>query len=152
MRQEGHATINRVLRQQKEQASPSVARRLHIPQGTPVMRLARLRIVDSEPLMIETSFLPLERFPDLLNDDFAIRSPYDVIRARYGATISELDQTQEPVLMTEYEASLMDSSAGSPAMLVEVVAYDGQDGQFEFSKAIVRGDKCQYYFRLRSSQ
>jgi len=152
MRQEGHATINRVLRQQKEQASPSVARRLHIPEGTPVMRLARLRIVDNEPLMIETSFLPLERFPDLLNDDFAIRSLYDVISARYGVTVSELDQTLEPVLMTEYEAGLLESSAGSPAMLLEVVAYDRQDDPFEFSKAIVRGDKCQYGFRMRPSQ
>lgn len=152
MRQDGHATISRVLRQQKEQASPSVARRLHIPEGTPVMRLARLRIVDNEPLMIETSFLPLKRFPDLLNDDFTIRSLYDVISARYGVTVSELDQTLEPVLMTEYEASLLESSAGSPAMLLEVIAYDAQDDPFELSKAIVRGDKCQYYFRMRSPQ
>jgi GntR family transcriptional regulator len=152
MRQEGHATINRVLRQQEESAGPSVARRLRIPEGSPVIRLSRLRIVDNEPLMIETSFLPLERFPDLLSDDFALRSLYDVISARYGVTVSELDQALEPVLMTEYEASLLDSSAGSPAMLLEVIAYDAQDDPFEFSKAIVRGDKSKYYFRMRSSQ
>jgi GntR family transcriptional regulator len=150
MRQEGHATINRVLRQQGEPAGPSVARRLRIPEGAPVMRLSRLRIVDNEPLMVETSFLPLQRFPDLLTDDFAVRSLYDVISARYGVTVSELDQTLEPVLMTEYEASLLHSSAGSPAMLLEVTAYGEQDEPFEFSKAIVRGDKCQYYFRMRS--
>jgi GntR family transcriptional regulator len=152
MRQEGHATMNRVLRQQREPASPSVARRLQVPEGAPVMRLARLRIVDNEPLMIETSFLSLQRFPDLLNDDFAVRSLYDLISARYGVTVAELDQTLEPVLMTEYEASLLDSSAGSPAMLLEVIAFDGNDRPFEFSKAIVRGDKCQYYFRMRAVQ
>ncbi len=152
MRQEGHATINRVLRQQQEPASPSVARRLQIPEGTPVMRLSRLRIVDNEPLMIETSFLSLQRFPDLLHDDFTIRSLYDLISARYGIAASELDQTLEPVLMTAYEASLLDSSAGSPAMLLEVIAYAGPGEPFEFSKAIVRGDKCQYYFRMRAVQ
>ena len=152
MRQEGHATINRILRQQQEPASPSVARRLHIPEGASVVRLVRLRIVDNEPLMIETSFLPLERFPELLSDDFAIRSLYDVISARYGITISELDQTLEPVLTTEYEASLLGSSPGSPAMLLEVIACDAQGEPFEFSKAIVRGDKSQYYFRMRASQ
>ena len=152
MRQEGHATINRVLRQQEEPASPSVARRLQIPEGSPVMRLVRLRIVDNEPLMIETSFLSLRRFPDLLHDDFAIRSLYDVISARYGVTVSELDQTLEPVLMTAYEASLLDSSPGSPAMLLEVIAYEEAEQPFEFSKAIVRGDKCQYYLRMRAVQ
>jgi GntR family transcriptional regulator len=152
MRQEGHATINRVLRQQREPASPSVARRLQVSEGESVMRLARLRIVDNEPLMIETSFLSLARFPDLLTDDFAVRSLYEVMSARYGVTVAELDQTLEPVLMTEYEASLLNSSAGSPAMLLEVIAYDGQDQPFEFSKAIVRGDKCQYYFRMRAVQ
>jgi GntR family transcriptional regulator len=151
MRQEGHATINRVLRQQQEPASPSVARRLHILEGASVVRLVRLRIVDNEPLMIETSFLPLERFPELLSDDFAIRSLYDVISARYGITISELDQTLEPVLTTEYEASLLGSSPGSPAMLLEVIACDARGEPFEFSKAIVRGDKSQYYFRMRAS-
>jgi GntR family transcriptional regulator len=152
MRQEGHATINRVLHQQQEPASPSVARRLQIAEGAPVMRLSRLRIVDNDPLMIETSFLSLQCFPDLLHDDFAIRSLYDVISARYGIAVAELDQTLEPVLMTEYEADLLDSSAGSPAMLLEVIAYDGQDQPFEFSKAVVRGDKCQYYFRMRAVQ
>lgn len=152
MRQEGHATINRVLHQQQEPASPSVARRLQVAEEAPVMRLSRLRIVDNEPLMIETSFLSLQRFPDLLHDDFAVRSLYDVISARYRVAVSELDQTLEPVLMTAYEASLLDSTAGSPAMLLEVIAYEGPDKPFEFSKAIVRGDKCQYYFRMRAVQ
>jgi GntR family transcriptional regulator len=152
MRQEGHATINRVLHHDTETASPSVARRLRLLPGEPVVRLARLRIVDNEPLMIETSFLALNRFPDVLNDDFAVRSLYDVISARYGLHVFELDQTLEPVLMTEYEADLLDSTPGSPAMLMEVIAYASEDDPFEFSKAIVRGDKCQYYFRMRSAQ
>jgi GntR family transcriptional regulator len=152
MRSAGHATLNRVLSQEMETARTSVARRLHIPEGAPVMRLARLRIVNNEPLMLETSFLSLDRFPDLLQDDFAVRSLYDVVTARYNIKILELDQTLEPVLMTPYEAELLDSVAGNPAMLVEVIAYADEDDPFEFSKAIVRGDKCQYYFRMRSPQ
>jgi GntR family transcriptional regulator len=152
MRQEGHTTLNRVLSQDSEPASASIARRLRIAQGAPVMRMARLRIVDNEPLMIETSFLSLDRFPDMLHDDFTLRSLYDVISARYGIHVLALDQTLEPVLMTAYEATLLNSTSGSPAMLMEVTAFADPDDPFEFSKAIVRGDKCQYYFRMRSSQ
>jgi GntR family transcriptional regulator len=150
MRSGGHVTRNRVLSHSAEVARPSVARRLHIPEGARVMRLARLRIVDNEPLMIETSFVPLERFPDLLGDDFGVRSLYDVLSTRYGIHILEIDQTLEPVLLTDYEAELLESTPGSPAMLMEVIALAAEDDPFEFSKAIVRGDKCQYYFRMRS--
>jgi len=152
MRSGGHVTLSRVLSHEAEPARTSVARRLHIPEGAPVMRMARLRIVDNEALMVETSFLSLDRFPDLLQGDFTVRSLYDVITARYNITICELDQTLEPVLMTPYEADLLDSVAGNPAMLVEVIAFAGEGDPFEFSKAIVRGDKCQYYFRMRSQQ
>jgi GntR family transcriptional regulator len=152
MRQSGHVTLNRVLAQEKIEARPSLARRLRIAEGASIMRLSRLRIVDNEPLMIETSFLSLDRFPDLLGDDFAVRSLYDVIAARYGIRAVELDQTLEPVLMTPYEAELLESAPGSPAMLMEVIALAADDDPFEFSKAIVRGDKCQYYFRMRSTQ
>jgi GntR family transcriptional regulator len=152
MRQAGHVTLNRVLGQDAIQARPSIVRRLGLAQDAPLVRLSRLRIVDNEPLMIETSYLSLERFPDLLGDDFTVRSLYEVINARYGIDILELDQTLEPVLMTEYEAALLESTPGSPAMLMEVIALAGEDDPFEFSKAIVRGDKCQYYFRMRSTQ
>ncbi|MBL7200406.1 MAG: GntR family transcriptional regulator [Anaerolineae bacterium] len=152
MRAGGHVTLNRVLSHSAEVARPSVARRLRIPEGAQVLRLVRLRIVDNEPLMIETSYVPLERFPDLLGDDFAVRSLYDVLSGRYGIHILELDQTLEPVLLTDYEAELLESTPGSPAMLMEVIALAAEDDPFEFSKAIVRGDKCQYYFRMRSPQ
>lgn len=152
MRRGGHRTLNRVLAQDVEQVRPSVARRLRITEASRVLRLARLRIVDNEPLMLETSFLSLDRFPDLVGDDFAVRSLYDVLTARYGIEIIELDQTLEPVLMTAYEADLLECAMGSPAMLMEVIAFAGEDDPFEYSKAIVRGDKCQYYFRMRSTQ
>lgn len=152
MRREGHVTLNRVLAQEEVAARPSVARRLGLAEGARVMRLLRLRLVDNEPLMLETSFLSLDRFPDLLRDDFAVRSLYDILTIRYCLHIVELDQTLQPVLITDYEAELLDSTAGNPAMLLEVVALAGEGDPFEFSKAIVRGDKCQYYFRMRSCQ
>ncbi len=152
MRQSGHLPRSQVLVQQAEPVRPSIARRLHIDEDAQVMRLSRLRLVDNEPLMIETSYLSLDRFPDLLQDDFTVRSLYEVIAARYNVHVHELDQTLEPVLMTEYEAELLHSSPGAPAMLMEVIALDGQGAPFEFSKSIVRGDKCQYYFCMRSTQ
>lgn len=150
MRQSGHAILNRVLAQQSEPASAAVARRLHIPLQTPVMRLTRLRFVDNEPLMLETSFVSLTRFPDLLGDDFALRSLYEAIALRYGVQAVELDQTWEPVLMTGYEAELLNSTPGAPAMLIQVTALADPDDPFELSKSVVRGDKCQYYFRMHS--
>ncbi|MBN1934147.1 MAG: GntR family transcriptional regulator [Anaerolineae bacterium] len=152
MRQSGYLPRSQVLTQQPETVKPSVARQLRIAEEAKVMRLSRLRLADNEPLMIETSYLSLDRFPDLLQDDFTVRSLYEVIATRYGVCVHELDQTLEPVLITEYEADLLHTSPGAPAMLMEVIALDSGGVPIEFSKSIVRGDKCQYYFRMRSTQ
>ncbi len=152
MRQTGHLTHSYILCQETIPASPSVARHLQLEKDTPVMRLVRLRIVDNEPLTLETSFISLKRFPELINDDFALRSLYDIFTTRYGIEIIELEQTLEPVLMTDYEAELLENQPGNPAMLIQVTALAGDNDPCEFSKAIVRGDKCQYYFCTRSER
>lgn len=152
MRQEGHMIINRVLSQEAIPAPLTVAQHLRISEGAPVIRLVRLRIVDHEPLLVETSFLSLERFPDLLQDDFAVRSLYEVLSSRYDVQVLEVNQTLEPVLMTKYDTELLEGTPGSPAMLIETVTYGGPDDPFEFSRATVRGDKCRYYFRVSSPQ
>ena len=102
--------------------------------------------------MIETSFLSLDRFPDMLQDDLILRSLYGVISARYGIHVLALDQTLELVLLTAYEAALLNGTPGSPAMLMEVTAFTDEEDPFESSKAIVRGDRRQTYFRMRSPQ
>ena len=57
-----------------EPAGPSVAAALDVPIGEPVVALRRLRTADDEPMMLETSWLPVRRFPGLVDKDLERRA------------------------------------------------------------------------------
>lgn len=130
--------------------TPLIAHRLGIDPLSPVIRLTRLRLVNEEPLMLETSYLSQQRFPDLVTADLANRSLYTYMQEQYDLYVHETEHTLEPVLIDEHEAKLLGLSAGQPAMLVRVLALAANQLPIEYSKSVVRGDRCRYYFRVNT--
>jgi len=125
---------------------------LHLPEKTPVIELVRVRFADAEPIMIETAYLPAERFPDLNKENLGNGSLYHFLSERYSISIVAVDQTLQPVLVKARQASLLDVEAGSPAILTKVIAYSRNNVPVEFSWSITGGDKCQFYFHFREEE
>lgn len=150
MREAGQTPSSRVLEQQIITAPPLVYHTLGIRATDKVVRLKRMRLADDEPLMIETSYLPLARFPDLLMRDLESQSLYQILEDHYQVVIHSVDQTLEPMVLNDHEAALFGVEEGAPAMLVQIVAYTYDRTPVEFTKSIVRGDKCRFYFRVQT--
>ncbi len=150
MIQAGRAPTSRVLACEIVPASYNVARHLGVQPDTPVVRLSRLRLADGQPVMLETTHLPADRFPGLVDEDFRTQSLYAVLSTRYGVTLAEAIQTLEPVALTAYEAEQLGAQEGAPAMLVEVIASSQEGWVVEYSRAVVRGDTSRYVFHLRN--
>jgi GntR family transcriptional regulator len=146
MRTAGHHASSRVLRLEVIPAAPVVAGRLRLLPDVPVVCLERLRLADGEPFMLETAYLPHERFPGLEQENFETQSLYDLLVRRYHTHVYETEQTLEPTLLHLEEADLFGLKSGQPAMLVHIVAYAAEGVPIEFSKSIVRGDRCRFYF------
>ncbi len=150
MREAGLRPSSRLLEKSIITAPPLVYHRLDLRATDEVVRIKRMRLVDDEPLMIETSYLPVTRFPDLIDQDLEQHSLYSVLETRYNVLIHEAEQSLEPTLLTAHEAELFNLDAGLPAMLVYIAAYAADRTPIEFSKSVVRGDKCRYYFRVHT--
>jgi GntR family transcriptional regulator len=148
MERAGRRPGTRVLGVATEPASDAVAAALQLPPGARVVVLHRLRLVDEEPLIVETSYLPADRFPGLAERDFDRRRLYDVLGADYASRPTRAHEEFEPVLLTDQEADLLGKHAGDPALLVERTAYEGE-AAVEFCRSIVRGDRCRYFVDLR---
>jgi GntR family transcriptional regulator len=112
--------------------------------------LKRLRAVNDEPLMLETAYLPAHRFSDLLQEDFSRRSLYQTLQDHYGTTVYDAEQTMEPVLLQPDEAAHFGLATGQAAMLVHILAFDHTQQWVEYSKSIIRGDRCRYYLKVSS--
>ncbi|HAL62256.1 MAG TPA: GntR family transcriptional regulator [Chloroflexi bacterium] len=139
---------SRVLEARIIPASGSVAKNLDLPPGEKIIALERLRFANGEPLMLEKTFLPHRLFPDLLSEDLATQSLYHFITVRYGVSLAKARETLEPVIINDKEAHNLAVEAGAPGLLLELVAYTDNGRPVEYTKAIVRGDRCKYYIEM----
>jgi len=145
-REAGMRPASRVLSFEAVPASRTVAQRLGLEVGATVVCLRRLRLVDGVPLMVETSHLPYAPLQGIMEVDFNNASLYATLSERFALPVVRAEHTLEPVLLHSDEARLLGLKVGQPAMLVHIVAHSVQGMTIEFSKAVIRGDRCRYYF------
>jgi GntR family transcriptional regulator len=150
MRKAGFTPSSKLLQRSLITPEPLILHKLGLTPNSEVIMLMRLRLVNDEPLMLETSYLPHSQFPALLDEDLENQSLYRVLDDRYGVAVMEAEHTLEPTLTSKQEAAHLKVSPNKPAMLVRVLARATSGMPVEFSKSIVRGDRCRYYFRVNT--
>ncbi len=126
------------------QAPASIARHLSLEPGTRIVRLVRLRLMDQTPVSIETSYLPLAFFPDLIsvyNDQLSL---YEVMLMRYGHEVVKARDVMAPVLIKPFEANALEIPVGTLGIMVERTGLDAGETPLEFTKMIFRGDLCSF--------
>ena len=139
----------RVLDLRTEPADDGVASALGRPDGTMVVALRRLRLAGDEPLVVETSYLPADRFPGLETVDFSRVRLYDTLTRDYACRPTRARESFEPILPTADEAVLLGQARNQPALRVERIAFDQDDEPIEFCRSTVRGDRYRYSVELR---
>lgn len=145
MQRRGLDPETRLIAARPEAAGETVAAALQLEPGSPTLYLERLRLAGGEPLLLEMVHLPAERFPGLLASDLEHNSLYDVLTERYGTPVVRAREALEPVLLPAREARLLGLDPRSLALLIEGIAYTGDDTPVEFGRTYVRGDRTRYY-------
>lgn len=133
-------------------ASPSVAERLRLEAGEPVVQIVRLRYADHEPMSLEVSFYPHRRFPALAEMDLADRSVYRVLEESYGVVLAYAVDTIELSVASPYEAKELGLKEGIPIVLCSRVSYLEDDTPIEFTRTIHRGDRFRSVVRTSRPQ
>jgi GntR family transcriptional regulator len=130
-------------------AGRSVADDLGVLPGDPVVHLERVRSLNSEPLLLETTDLPASLFPGLETADLGRRSLYDVMREDHGRTVQAATESLEPVIVTGPEATLLGVPRHVPAMLIRRSSTDQAGTRVERSHLLLRGDRCRLLLERR---
>jgi GntR family transcriptional regulator len=145
----GVGVTSRVLEQEIVIPPPRVARELALASGQETVKIARVRLSQNVPLLMETIFIPLALCPDLATQELASQSLYGVLASRYGLSLVRARQTLESTIANEYEAELFGVPPGAPMILLEGVTYSHRDRPVEYFKAIYRGDRCKFELESR---
>jgi GntR family transcriptional regulator len=140
----GQTITNNVLSVGIIESNKQITHKLHIPLGHKVYTLTRLRFLDEEPSVIETTFLDCERFKSLPEHDFSVESLYSVIEKEYNIQIVKGEEKVGITYATSYEAELLGINEGDAVFFLTGVVYDLQDIPIEYFKSILRSDKIKF--------
>lgn len=113
-----------------------------------VFEISRLRLVDGEPFVVETIYLPVDCGERLPLERLQREALHDLMSDICGLEVSYADETLHPVKLEPVDAALLGLTSGDPAFLVERTGYS-MDRPVELRRSLIRGDR--YRFRVRLS-
>jgi GntR family transcriptional regulator len=148
MREHGFNPSSQTLAVRTRHPDAHVAAALGLKRNEVVVEIDRLRSVNGEPFFLQTSSLPLRLFPGLDKLDHDQQSLYEILSSHYHLPPTHCTDTFEPVLLRKHEMQRLQTPARIPGMLLERIAYSS-DTPVEFSRGVIRGDRCRLTVDLR---
>lgn len=118
--------------------------------GDPLFEIVRLRLMDDEPIAIETSRVPLSICPTLVDADFTAASLHALlhgakagpVRADYALTAASADPE---------EGALLGVAVGGPLLVSDAIARDARGRVVEASHSLFRADRYRFHTTLRGA-
>ena len=148
MRRLGKHPETRIMDFVKIVPTGNVAAMMQLPAGESVYRIMRLRIANDEPMLLETNYLPCDRFPEFTRQMVEHQSLYRVLSSQYGLNIDVAEETFEPILLRPIESQMLHTPQGSLGMLIERISYE--NGRvIEISKSVSPASKFKHHVVLR---
>lgn len=132
-----------VLAMDRTDATFEMAQIFGLPPGAKVVRIARMRLGDGEPLALERVFLPAAYVPAIEKHDFSHESLHQVLRAEYGIVIASARQTIEAALPTPEEQEGLEIGKTAPVLRIFNLASDTEGRVVEHVRSACRGDRFQ---------
>ena len=148
MRGLGLNLTNRLLDQTIIKASPKLAAQFFLEKGSPILRIIRLRLIEGDPVSIDTSYVSCEKFPNIDQYEFEKLSLYAILENEFGVV---MDHGQEEINLTfanEDESELLGIEAGASLFYLKGTAFDNNNEVIEVFKSVARSDKIRFVSEL----
>lgn len=141
--QRGHQVETRLISAQLVDPSAEDAQQLDIPKGRQIFEIARLRLSDGEPVMLE-----INRFPEeyqYLRDEAAEGSLYACLQA-HGIIPASAQHDISLSHATPYVSKHLGTELGDAVLLLDEIVLDQHGAPLHLSRQWIRGDK--FTFRI----
>ena len=101
MKRKGKIPSSIVLSKSFLKPTQGIMQRLKLTPSDKVLAIKRLMMADNLPIGIQTSYLPVKLFPELMNLVIDNVSLYSVLREHYGTIITQAIETYRAVQMDQ---------------------------------------------------
>lgn len=141
-RRQGCTANSRLIHKQMKEATPQDIERLHLSDNSQVIEIARLRLADDLPVMLEVNRFP-SPYTFLLTEDF------DSLYACLEDHQLEPCQATHDISLTyasPQEARMLNIHPGDALLCLEEVIFDQNGHPLHTSHQVIRGDR--FTFRI----
>jgi GntR family transcriptional regulator len=121
--------------------------RLRVPKDKHIIYVKRLRLIESEPILLQETYIPYHICPLLLEEDVENQSIFEVFEKKYGIKITRVENHIEITHVTADEAHLIGLPQGSPAILLSQFFHSGET-LIMYTRSIKRTDKFKFLINL----
>lgn len=119
--------------------SPLEQRRMGLARPE-AFELVRLRLVDGEPLVLQTSLLPRDIAEGIDLSLLETRSLYDLLRIDLGIRIGRATETVQAINLDPESAALLHRAEGEAALLSARLTYSAEGSAIVDDRALTAGD------------
>lgn len=140
----GSSVSNQWLLRSCTKAPSEVAKALELASGSIVVKLRRLRLMDGNPVSLETTYIPTRFLP---NPEELEHSLYALWKSR-GIVPEGRHFLLKAVASSDENASLLNVQSGTPLLRIVQTSRNAQGEVLEFSETLCRSDV--YEFEVKS--
>ncbi|OCN05623.1 transcriptional regulator [Erysipelotrichaceae bacterium MTC7] len=149
MKRKGLLPTTTVISFKQDVATEEVAQHLHLEEGDAVCKLIRLRYAESKPIVLVTTYIPMELIPDLLSYDFSSASLYSIF-GEHHIHVARIRRKLDVINADETVSDLLEVDEGAPLFYFHSTAFDTDDQPVEYSISKYRGDTNSFVFEIRN--
>jgi GntR family transcriptional regulator len=143
----GVQTSTKILDFSWSEAPQSVRDRLGLGEESQVLRIEKIRLVDSSPFSYVINYLPQKIGQKIKPEDLTAKPLLMVMEENLGIRPDEADQTIEATIADAHVAPLLDIRMGDPLLKVERTVFDMKNKPVECVFVLYRADK--YFFNVK---
>jgi GntR family transcriptional regulator len=138
----------RLVDQKVMPATRPVAEQLAMAEGTPVVRIQRVRLADGKPVSFDETYLPLEIGEKIMANDLEVEPIFTLLEEKYDMPLVEADYRLEAVYADDIVARALRVAPGSPIFLIERTSYCTGRRPIDYERLHYRGDQIRFVTRL----
>ena len=127
-----------------------LSERMELRVGTPVYCFTRIRNVDGESLILETSYYPQYIYPNLTREMVETHSFYSLLY-HVGIVPFAADDSYEAVMLEQQQAALLGVAEGSCAFFHQRRTKTEDGRIYEYTRSYIRGDRVLLDVQMQKS-
>lgn len=157
MSKKGLVPKTKVFEQEVINASREIADILKINENDKVIRLKRLRYAfkdfrdaqsfSDKPIVLVTTYIPLDIYPELINIDFEKESLYQILEDN-NLFVKKVKREFEARKASYNEAKLLDIEENDPVHYFRTIGYLENGMPIEYSKCVYPGNRNKFIIEI----